>query len=440
MKTSDIIGMGLMLFAFFLGAGNLIFPAWAGYQAGSNLWWSYLGYVLTDVGLSLFAIVAIARAGSPDALTEALPAGLGTLFWVIVYIVIGPAFAIPRTGVVAYDVGVAPWLGSHSPVYQGIHSVIFFAIVLWLCLFPGRLVTVIGKVLLPVLAVTLMSIYLAMIVEPSAAHFTPATGGNWASQPVSEGVLQGYLTMDTFGAMAFGIAIITALKTYGIEDRKRLVRYTLVSSMIAGVGLCAVYAGLFYLGALGRFHLDHAAGGGQILTVMVYQLLGNWGQAALSIIIILACLTTAVGVGTSCGEYFAQRWPKIPYRLWVSSICALSAIVANVGLQTLITLSVPIVITLYPLAIVMVFAQLMPRGFWQISPGLLRLTLSVVLCFSVLDGIKSSGVVGDLHNLNWIPLFDSSLAWLLPAMVCIVCGWTYQSVRRRSLVIGKGVS
>ena len=45
------IAIGLMLFALLFGAGNLIFPAAMGQNAGVNVWYAVLGFCVTGVGL-----------------------------------------------------------------------------------------------------------------------------------------------------------------------------------------------------------------------------------------------------------------------------------------------------------------------------------------------------------------------------------------------------
>ena len=46
MKTTDVIGLGFMTFAFFLGAGNIIFPPMAGFLAGEQMGWAMLGFLV----------------------------------------------------------------------------------------------------------------------------------------------------------------------------------------------------------------------------------------------------------------------------------------------------------------------------------------------------------------------------------------------------------
>ena len=48
---ASLWAVGLMLFALFFGAGNLIFPAFLGQQAGENWLSAMFGFLLTGAGL-----------------------------------------------------------------------------------------------------------------------------------------------------------------------------------------------------------------------------------------------------------------------------------------------------------------------------------------------------------------------------------------------------
>ena len=425
MRKSDILGMGLMIFAFFLGAGNLIFPPWAGQQAGENLVSALIGFLATDVGLSLLAIIAIARVGSAESLTRDIPGFLAPLFWIAVYIIIGPAFAVPRTSVVAYEVGVLPWLAEPSSLYLAFYSLLFFLVVIWLCINPGKLVNIVGKILTPVLATVLGALYIAMMLEPATSLNEGV--GPWKDHAMLEGAVQGYLTMDTLGALAFGIVIVAAVKRYGVTDHRQVIKHAIQASLIAGVGLCLVYMGLFYLGGMSQGLVTDATHGGHILAYMVTHLLGPAGKLALSVVITLACLTTAVGVTTSCGDYFHHRWPRISYKFWVMLFSLASMIVANAGLSTLLKVSIPVVVTLYPVAIMVVVAGIL-REWVTISRGSMQATLLVIIGFSSIDGLNAAGLLKGFEFTHHIPLFDNGLGWLLPGLIALIAGWLFRLI------------
>lgn len=422
MRKNDILAVALMTFAFFLGAGNLVFPPFAGQQAGANLWWTFLGFFIIDVGLSLLAIVAIALQGSPNALTRDLSPIVGMLFWVSVYVVIGPAFAVPRTAVVAFEIGIAPWLDPVTPFHLAAFSVLFFAVVVWLCLFPGKLVTIVGRILTPLLVGLLLAVYGFMLITPHAGLDAPLN--DYAAHPITEGMIQGYLTMDTLGALGFGIVIASSVRRLGVQRKEEVVKYTIIASVIAGAFLALVYLGLFYLGGTSRTIAPDATNGAQILTAYVDHLLGSSGLVALSAVIILACLTTAIGVTTACGDYFHHQFRRASYRFWIVLLAILSACVASIGLETLISLSLPVVVALYPVAIALVIFAI-ARHFMVIPRNAVIFTLAVIMVLSVSDSIISMGLMpGRLQaTYRYLPLFESGIGWLLPGVTTFFVAW-----------------
>ncbi len=355
LKGFDLLALGFMTFALFLGAGNIIFPPSAGMAAGEHVWSAAFGFLLTGVGLPLLTVVALARVGGGiGRLTQPIGRRAGVAFAIAVYLAIGPLFATPRTAVVSFEMGVAPFTGDGG-VPLLIYTVAYFSVVLFLVLNPGRLVDRVGKVITPVLLS-------ALLVLGGAAIFAPAgeigsSSGEYQSAPLVQGFLQGYLTMDTLGALVFGIVIATAIRDRGISDSRLVTRYSMIAGVIAATGLSLVYLALFYLGATSQGIAGDAQNGVQILTAYVQQTFGVSGSLLLAVVITLACLTTAVGLITACGEFFSDLLP-VSYKTVVIVFSLFSLLVANQGLTQLISLSVPVLVGLYPLAIVLIALSL----------------------------------------------------------------------------------
>ncbi|MDX1397205.1 MAG: branched-chain amino acid transport system II carrier protein, partial [Oceanospirillum sp.] len=86
-----------MTFAFFLGAGNIIFPTMAGMLAGEAVVPTMFGFLLTAVGLPLLGLFAVAKAGGGiSQMTRMLHPGIGIFISVAIFIIIGPLIAAPR--------------------------------------------------------------------------------------------------------------------------------------------------------------------------------------------------------------------------------------------------------------------------------------------------------------------------------------------------------
>jgi LIVCS family branched-chain amino acid:cation transporter len=416
LKSLDLLALGFMSFALFLGAGNIIFPPSAGMASGEHVWSAAFGFLITGVGLPLLTVVALARVGGGmDELTAPLGRRAGVLLAVAVYLAIGPLFATPRTATVSFEMGVAPFTGNGT-LPLALYTSAYFAAVLFLALNPGKLVDNIGKFITPLLLA-------ALLVLGGAALLAPAGEVGQASEayraaPFVKGFLEGYLTMDTLGALVFGIVIATAIKDRGVSDSRLVTRYSMIAGIIAAIGLSLVYLALFHLGSISQGIAGEAQNGVQILTTYVQHTFGTYGSLLLAVVITLACLTTAVGLLTACGEYFSKLLP-FSYRTVVVVFGLFSLAVSNQGLTQLISVSVPVLVGLYPLAIALVALSLM-GNFWCSAPRVFVPTMTVTLVFGLFDAFNAAGfsnlVPGVLAHL---PLAEQGLGWLVPVLVTL---------------------
>lgn len=426
----DVLALGFMTFALFLGAGNVIFPPGAGLAAGENIWPTAFGFLITAVGLPLLTLIALARVGGGLAqLTGPLGRVAGVLLSVLVYLAIGPLFATPRTAVVSYQIGVVPFVQDGWQALLG-YSIVYFSVVIFLALKPGQLVDRIGKYITPVLLLGLLMLGVAALLFPAGQMHAPSE--QYRSAPLIQGFLQGYLTMDTLGALVFGIVITTAIRDRQVSETRLITRYTVLAAVIAAAGLSMVYLALFYLGATSGALVGEGVNGGQILASYVQHRFGVAGSALLALVIILACLTTAVGLLTACGEYFSRLLP-LSYRavVWVFGLFSMA--VANQGLDSLISVSIPVLVGLYPLAIALVCMSLLCAGMAR-PQNLMRPVMLVTLVFGVIDGLKAAGLISSAGAwIDALPLSDQSLGWLLPVAVTLLAAILVEYLRHGSL-------
>lgn len=426
----DVLALGFMTFALFLGAGNVIFPPGAGLAAGENIWPTAFGFLITAVGLPLLTLIALARVGGGLAqLTGPLGRVAGVLLSVLVYLAIGPLFATPRTAVVSYQIGVVPFVQDGWQALLG-YSIVYFSVVIFLALKPGQLVDRIGKYITPVLLLGLLMLGVAALLFPAGQMHAPSE--QYRSAPLIQGFLQGYLTMDTLGALVFGIVITTAIRDRQVSETRLITRYTVLAAVIAAAGLSMVYLALFYLGATSGALVGEGVNGGQILASYVQHRFGVAGSALLALVIILACLTTAVGLLTACGEYFSRLLP-LSYRavVWVFGLFSMA--VANQGLDSLISVSIPVLVGLYPLAIALVCMSLLCAGMAR-PQNLMRPVMLVTLVFGVIDGLKAAGLISSAGAwIDALPLSDQSLGWLLPVAVTLLVAILVEYLRYGSL-------
>ncbi len=414
LKIMDIFALGFMTFAFFLGAGNIIFPPQAGFLAGEHTFSTMIGFLITAVGLPLLGIVALALAGGDwKGLTRDLPLPVATVMAVLTFIIIGPAFAAPRAGLVAYEMGAKPFLNAPGQFELSIFSVVFFSVAMIFSLNQGKLIDTIGKWLTPILFIGLSTLALAVFLSPQGE--IGVAQGVYVDQAFSRGFLDGYNTMDTFASLMFGILIVDVIRKKGITSEASTCRYLILAGLIAAAGLAFVYIALFYLGATATDLVPEASNGGEILVAYVLALFGEEGRVILSGIILLACLTTVIGLVSACADYFSSL-TKLGYRRWVVILSIVCTVVSNIGLNQLISLSVPVLFALYPVAIALILMTFL-RRFMPNPAFAFRLVLGVSLVFALFDAVKIAGF--DMSILNGLPLFEYGMAWLLPTCLAV---------------------
>lgn len=417
LKSRDIIALGFMTFALFVGAGNIIFPPMVGLQAGEHVWTAAIGFLITAVGLPVLTVVALAKVGGGvDSLSAPIGKVAGVMLAVVCYLAIGPLFATPRTATVSFEVGIAPLTGE-GPLPLFIYSLVYFAIVILVSLYPGKLLDTVGNFLAPMKILALVVLAVAAIIWP-AGPLSTATEA-YQNAAFSNGFVNGYLTMDTLGAMAFGIVIVNAARSRGVTEARLLTRYTVWAGLMAGAGLALLYLALFRLGSDSSVLVDQGANGAAILHAYVQHTFGGAGSMMLAILIFLACLVTAVGLTCACAEFFAQYVP-LSYRTLVFILGGFSMAVSNLGLSHLIQVSIPVLTTIYPPCIVLVVLSF-TRGWWNNSSRIIAPAMFISLLFGMLDGIKSSAISEILPAWTQrLPLSEQGLAWLMPTVVALI--------------------
>ncbi|MFC2947447.1 branched-chain amino acid transport system II carrier protein [Virgibacillus sediminis] len=430
LSFSSYAAIGVMLFALFFGAGNLIFPAQLGQNAGVNLWPAIAGFLITGVGLPLLGIIAMSFSGSRNLedLASRVHPGYAIFFTSLLYLTIGPFFAAPRTGTVAYEVGIAPFIGDGAQqLGLLIFTLVFFAITLWFSLHPAKLVDNVGKVLAPGLVI-LLAILLAMVFfQPMGSMEAPQEA--YTSGAFVTGFLEGYNTMDALASLVFGIIVINAIRAMGVTSTNEILKTTAKSGSIAILLLAAIYVGIAYMGATSTQVFGIFDTGGPVLSGAASYYFGTFGSIMLAIVITLACLTTAIGLTTANAQYFHTLFPKISYKSWVVVFATVTFGIANFGLANIIAFSVPVLMFLYPLAIVLIMLAFLSPLFNH-ARIVYASTITVTFLISIIDGLKALCDSLGMDYFSWmvpvvsfyeqvLPLYNEGLGWLAPALVVI---------------------
>ncbi|UZJ78588.1 branched-chain amino acid transport system II carrier protein [Fictibacillus sp. KU28468] len=422
MRKLDTLFIGLMLFSMFFGAGNLIFPPFLGAQSGTSYWLAMAGFIITGVGLPFAVLYAVSLVkGGAQTIANRVHPVFSTVFMVVVYLSIGPFLAIPRNANVAYEMGIKPFLGqSHSSLVLFLFTVLFFTLVYVVSLNPSKMEKYMGRWITPALLLAMVVLCVAGFVKLDAPFQSPSAA--YQSGAFSTGFLEGYNTMDALASLAFGIVILTSIQQRGIKDRKQLTNYTLKAGLIAGVLLSLVYVSLGLMGARmaasGSFE-----NGTDILSAASTLLLGQSGKTLLGLIFTLACFTTVVGLTSACGQYFSNLIPKASYKTVVLAVTLVGFTLSNLGLNQILKVSVPFLVTAYPLTIVLITLTFFHRFFKNAKKVYGSALLSTGL-FAVIGGLQAFGLkLGPVQTMSeFLPLSSVGLGWVVPAIAGTVIG------------------
>ena len=430
----ELIPVASMLFGMFFGAGNLIFPASMGQMAGENFLQAAAGFLITGVGLPLLGVAAlgISRESGLLGLSSRVGRGYGLFFTCALYLTIGPLFAIPRCATVSYTVGIEALLpGVPAQLALAVFSGVFFLAVLFFALRPGEILTWVGKVLTPLFLLFLGVLMVRALTAPLASPFDIAPTGAYADAAFATGLLEGYNTMDALAGLAFGIVVVDVVRSLGIEDPAEVARSTVKAGVFSSLLMAAIYLLVTLVGAESRGLFPVAANGGEALAQIAGHYFGAAGAVILAGTVTLACLKTAVGLITSCADTFHALWPQGPsYRVWAAGFCGVSFLLANLGLDAIIAYSVPVLMFLYPLAIVLILLTLCGRLFGD-DPAVLRWTMGFTLAAAVLELLRSlpapalealhlTTLTGTVTGL--LPLAELGFGWVLPAAAGLAVG------------------
>ena len=409
----NLLVVSVMLFALFFGAGNLIFPPFLGQNAGTHTLAAMVGFLATAVILPVLGVVVVARFDGLEKLGQQVGKRFALVFTLLIYLSIGPGLGIPRAASVPFEMAVAPYLpqGANLSLWMAVYSLVFFLVALWLCLSPGKLVNRIGRGLTPAMLTLLTLLFVCFLFRGETQVAQPRD--SYAAAPLLKGFTEGYNTMDTIAALNFGLVISTTLASFGLREKRDRMRYTVLAGLLAGTILALVYAMLSYMGMCSSGVYALQDNGAWTLRCIVYQVFGSTGAVLLAAIFTLACLTTCVGLINSISQYFSTLFAGVSYRTWVFVITFFSLLVCNLGLNMILSISVPVLNAIYPVSIVLILLGL-SHDLWKRNPFVYPMTVLGTAAVSVLYALGDAGVpLGSLGQLlHRLPLYKMGFGWL----------------------------
>ena len=415
-KLLDTIIIGFALFAIFFGAGNLIFPPYLGVTAGENWGITTLAFLISDPLLSIIAVMVVAALGG-----SALNVGrrihplFASALAAICVLLIGPIFAVPRTGASTHEIFVQSYFPS-AP--QWITSLVFFGIVLWITYKENSVMDAIGKYLTPILLLILFLIFVGAVLQPNASFAATDRTGLFA-----QGFKEGYQTMDVLGAPLLAGVVMKDITRRGYLNKKDQFRMMFGVGIVAFILLALVYSTLAYSGASMSTVIDSTAQRAAMLTTIVKNLLGSWGQLAMGLAVCFACLTTAIGLTTTCGQYFEEvSKGKISYKKTILVTVAVEFIISLVGVDSLINLAVPVLTFIFPIMIALIlfsaFDRYIPYDWTYLGAVIGAGIVGLVQGINTLSQLLGGNLLGDAVKLiGTFPLATYGLEWIVPTFV-----------------------
>ncbi|WP_048000038.1 branched-chain amino acid transport system II carrier protein [Lactiplantibacillus herbarum] len=432
LSGKNLLFIGTMLFGLFFGAGNLIFPIFLGQQAGRNVGSAIIGLLITGIGLPLLGVIGMGLTRSQGVFDLAAKVNrtYAYIFTVLLYFTLGPLFAMPRLATTAFQIGLAPFItNKQQPLVLLIFSILFFGLTWFLARNPGKIMTYVGKWLTPLFLILLGALLLVAMIKPLGSLNVTATGA-YAAHPVLTGFTEGYNTMDALASLAFGIVVIDAIRNLGITDPTQIATGTIKAGVISMSLMAVIYALLAIAGTMSLGRFAPATNGGITLAQIANAYFGWFGNILLALIVIIACLKTAIGLTSAFGDTLHGLFPKISYQWLIVLACLIPAILANVGLTEKITYSTPVLMFLYPLAIVLILLAVLSPWLGT-SRWLYGMTTAWTLIPAILAGVAAmpsawthATIFQSLLHLNTaLPLASLGLGWSAPALIGFVLGW-----------------
>ncbi len=412
-NTKDTLVTAFALFSLFFGAGNLILPSLLGFQSGSLWWLVTFGFCVSAVLIPICGILAHAKLqGTIFDFGKKVSPTFSLVYSFLIY-AISIGLPSPRTAAVTHEMAIAPLFGS-SPLLT---SVVYFLLVFVFVMNRSKILNIIGKLLTPAIIVILL-----LVIGSALFSYEHAFGTSLFQSPFTDGILEGYQTFDAIGAVVVGGVIIISInlknKTASYEAKKVLIRR---AGWLAGLGLFLIYAGLIITGALmhGEFETDISRTA--LLSGISLKTLGNTANLFLSILVSLACFTTAVGIITGTADFVKYRFKESKRVYLITAVvgCVLGVVMGQFDVGYIIAVALPALMFIYPITIVLILLNVVPEKY---APAqVFKAVVLTTIIFSIPDFLGSIGLGDSLVGLKtYIPLSQFRMGWVLPALLAFI--------------------
>lgn len=443
LSWKDYLYVGSMLFGLFFGAGNLIFPVHMGQEAGAAIFLANLGFLVTGIGLPFLGVIAIGISKSSGVfeLASRVSKRYGIIFTVLLYLTIGPFFALPRLATTSFEIGFTPFTpAEYNKLFLALFSILFFLIAWAFSRKPSKLLNYVGKFLNPLFLFLLAILILLAFSTPLGSIDSAAIGSAYQVNPFFKGFTEGYNTLDALASLAFGIIIVSTIRGMGVEQPSAIAKDTIKSGAVSVLLMGIIYTLLAYMGTMSVGTFPISANGGLALAQISNHYLGDLGSILLALIVLLACLKTAIGLITAFSEAFVELFPKGSYKFYIAVASILPCLFANIGLTNIIQFSIPVLMFLYPLAMTLMLLVILSPLFSH-RREVYQLTIYTTLLAAFLDALNNSPAVIKEQAFTtsilsfakaYLPLFSIGMGWVLPASIGFLLSLIWIKIKKNN--------
>lgn len=288
----------------------------------------------------------------------------------------------------------------------------------------------VGKILNPVFLVLLFVVFSLGFLSPMGQPAHQAVTSAYQHASFFNGFLEGYNTMDALAGLAFGVTVVTAVNQLGKTSPKSNAKVTAKAGILATGMIGVIYVALIWLGATTLGHYKVSADGGIAFNQLVTYYMGGLGHALLATLLTITCLTTAVGLVAAFAQDFHKHFPRFSYRQWLGFMCLASFLTANFGLDQILLWSTPMLMFLYPFAMVLIllsiFSPLFKRdaavyGFVVVFTAVPAF-LDMIAAFPPLVRQSAFGKMLASFQQGVLPFASLGMDWVVPALIGLVLG------------------
>jgi LIVCS family branched-chain amino acid:cation transporter len=412
-NRKTILIIGFAIFASFFGAGNLILPPQLGFNSGPDWWLVTLGFVTSATVIPLLALFGHARLQGTMLDFGKKVSPLFSLVYCLCVYIIAIALPIPRTAAVTHEMAIQPFFNTPSLLT----SSLYFGVAFIFIMKRDSILSILGKFLTPLIVLILLAIIaIGLFTAPESMNASVLE-----SPALIAGLLEGYQTYDALGGILIGGVVIISLNLEGgvsFDDKKAIIAK---SGLVAAFGLFIIYAGMIAVGALHNTEFETTITRPELLTGLSIKTLGNIGNLFLSVLISLACFTTAVSVIVGTADFFKGLFKESNQAYTVTAVisCLIGILVGQMDVQYIIVVALPALMFIYPLTIVLILLNVIPTKY--ASKVVFRAVVFVTFMFSIPDFLGFLIEAEWLNQLKGIlPLANQNLGWVLPAFVTFI--------------------